>query len=61
VVDGNARLAIVRHQLGCATLLAQCRERWADAPAELRRETSACRASGSSRTHGRAGGVQNPV
>jgi hypothetical protein len=28
VVDGNAQLAIVRHKLGCATLMAQTRTRW---------------------------------
>jgi hypothetical protein len=28
VVDGNAQLAIVRHDLGCPTLLAQTRVRW---------------------------------
>jgi hypothetical protein len=29
VVDGKATIAIVRHKLGCATLLAQTRARWA--------------------------------
>jgi hypothetical protein len=33
VTEGNAQLAIVRHQLGCATLLAQTRTRW---PAQVR-------------------------
>jgi hypothetical protein len=28
VVDGNAAIAIVRHQLGCPTLMAQTRTRW---------------------------------
>jgi hypothetical protein len=30
VVEGKAQLAIVRHELGCPTLLAQCRVRWAE-------------------------------
>jgi hypothetical protein len=29
VVDGKATIAIVRHKLGCPTLLGQCRVRWA--------------------------------
>jgi hypothetical protein len=33
VVDGKAAIAIVSHQLGCPTLLAQTRMRW---PAEVR-------------------------
>jgi hypothetical protein len=33
VVDGKATIAIVRHELGCATLLAQVRVRW---PAQVR-------------------------
>jgi hypothetical protein len=32
VTDGGAQLAIVRHQLGCPTLMAQTRTRW---PAQL--------------------------
>jgi hypothetical protein len=28
VVDGKAEIAIVRHQLGCPTLMAQTRTRW---------------------------------
>jgi hypothetical protein len=28
VVDGKATVAIVRHKLGCLTLLAQSRTRW---------------------------------
>jgi hypothetical protein len=28
VTDGKAQLAIVRHHLGCPTLLAQTRTRW---------------------------------
>jgi hypothetical protein len=28
VVDGKATIAIVRHQLGCPTLMAQTRTRW---------------------------------
>ncbi|MCW2628528.1 hypothetical protein [Mycobacterium sp.] len=28
VVDGKATIAIVRHQLGCPTLLARTRTRW---------------------------------
>jgi hypothetical protein len=28
VVDGKAQIAIVRHELGCPTLLAQTRTRW---------------------------------
>jgi len=28
VVDGKAAVAIVRHKLGCPTLLAQTRTRW---------------------------------
>lgn len=35
VVDGKAQLAIVRHKLGCPTLLAQVRTRWADEPVGL--------------------------
>jgi hypothetical protein len=35
VTEGNAQLAIVRHQLGCPTLLAQSRARWVDAPTAL--------------------------
>jgi hypothetical protein len=31
VVDGKAAIAIVRHKLGCPTLLAQVRVRWAAA------------------------------
>jgi hypothetical protein len=34
VVDGNAAIAIVRHRLGCPTLMAQTRTRW---PAQVRR------------------------
>jgi predicted alpha/beta hydrolase family esterase len=33
VVDGKAAIAIVRHKLGCPTLLAQTRTRW---PAQVR-------------------------
>jgi hypothetical protein len=33
VTDGGAQLAIVRHQLGCPTLMAQTRTRW---PAQVR-------------------------
>ena len=33
VVDGNARIAIVHHQLGCPTLMAQVRVRWPGAVA----------------------------
>jgi hypothetical protein len=33
VTEGNAQLAIVRHQLGCPTLLAQTRTR---CPAQVR-------------------------
>jgi hypothetical protein len=32
IVDGKATIAIVRHQLGCPTLMAQTRTRW---PARL--------------------------
>ncbi len=28
VVDGGATIAIVRHELGCPTLMAQIRTRW---------------------------------
>jgi hypothetical protein len=28
IIDGNAQLAIVRHELGCPTLVAQVRVRW---------------------------------
>jgi hypothetical protein len=35
ISQGCAQLAIVRHQLGCATLLAQSRARWADKPVGL--------------------------
>jgi hypothetical protein len=28
VVDGNAKVSIVRHELGCPTLMAQTRTRW---------------------------------
>jgi hypothetical protein len=28
VVDGKAMIAIVRHELGCPTLMAQTRTRW---------------------------------
>ena len=35
MTEGNAQLAIVRHQLGCPTLLPQSRTRWADEPAGL--------------------------
>jgi hypothetical protein len=28
IVDGKATIAVVRHQLGCPTLLAQSRARW---------------------------------
>ncbi len=33
VVAGNAQLSIVRHNLGCPTLMAQTRVRW---PAQVR-------------------------
>jgi hypothetical protein len=33
VVDGQATIAIVRHNLGCPTLMAQTRTRW---PAQVR-------------------------
>jgi hypothetical protein len=29
VVDGKATIAIVRHEIGCPTLMAQIRTRWA--------------------------------
>ena len=35
VVDGRPQLSIVRHALGCPTLLAQTRTRWPDKPARL--------------------------
>ncbi len=35
LVDGKAQLAIVRHALGCPTLLAQVRNRWPDELARL--------------------------
>ena len=35
VVDGRAQLSIVRHALGCPTLLAQVRARWPDEPARF--------------------------
>jgi hypothetical protein len=35
VAEGNAQLAIIRHQLGCPTLLAQSRGRWAEPPTAL--------------------------
>jgi hypothetical protein len=28
IVDGKAAIAIVRHELGCPTLMAQTRTRW---------------------------------
>jgi len=31
IADGRAQLSIVRHELGCPTLLAQTRTLWADA------------------------------
>ena len=31
LTQSGAQLAIVRHQLGCPTLMAQSRTRWADA------------------------------
>jgi hypothetical protein len=34
VVDGRAQLSIVRHALGCPTLLAQVRARWPDEPTQ---------------------------
>jgi hypothetical protein len=33
VVDGKAAIAIVRHKLGCPTLMAKTRTRW---PAQVR-------------------------
>lgn len=33
--EASGPLAIVRHQLGCPTLVAQCRARWADKPTAL--------------------------
>ncbi|MCV7100903.1 MULTISPECIES: hypothetical protein [Mycobacterium] len=35
IVDGRAQLSIVRHNLGCPTLLAQVRARWPDQPTKL--------------------------
>jgi hypothetical protein len=39
VVDGKATIAVVRHKLGCPTLIAQSRTRWpwADGIAATRR------------------------
>ena len=38
VVDGNATIAIVRHKLGCPTLMAQTRSRWRGHAAPLNAE-----------------------
>jgi hypothetical protein len=41
VTEGGAQLAIVRHQQGCPTLLAQTRTRWPPAPGALNVEAIA--------------------